>query len=170
MDRRTALLAGMTALAFGGPAVAKTNGKVRAPYVGTLAGAVAPSPYNETADAHADVAAAVARAKAKKKLLLIDFGGNWCPDCRALAATIELPKAKPFIAKYYELVYVDVGRKDKNLDIAAQYGIANLKGVPAIAVVAPDGRILNQGREFVLTTAKSWGTQAVIEQLADWIA
>ncbi|MGI4877301.1 MAG: thioredoxin family protein, partial [Janthinobacterium lividum] len=51
-----------------------------------------PLPYDEAADGSAQVAAAKARAKASGKLLLIDLGGNWCPDCRVLAAIIDIPE------------------------------------------------------------------------------
>ncbi len=68
-----------------------------------------PYPYDEKADADAGaasakVAAANARAKASGKLLLIDLGGNWCGDCRILAATMDLPEMKTFVDRHYETV------------------------------------------------------------------
>ena len=59
-----------------------------------------PYPYDEAADADAAVARARAAAKAHHKLLLIDLGGNWCPDCRVLAGTLELPALKAFMDKH----------------------------------------------------------------------
>ena len=78
-----------------------------------------PYPYDEHADADAAVAAAKARALAHHKLLLIDLGGNWCPDCRILAGTMEQPELKAFVDAHYEVVTVDVGRFDKNQQIPA---------------------------------------------------
>ena len=43
-------------------------------------------PYDGAADPHVQVAAAQAKARREHKLLLVDLGGNWCPDCRLLAA------------------------------------------------------------------------------------
>lgn len=37
-----------------------------------------PLPYDELANADADVAAGLAKARASHRLLLIDLGGNWC--------------------------------------------------------------------------------------------
>jgi thiol-disulfide isomerase/thioredoxin len=105
-----------------------------------------PYPYNETADAEADVAAAIKRAKAAKKLVLIDFGGNWCPDCRIFAGLIEQPDVKRFVDKHYEVVTVDVGRYTKNMQIPARYGIDKLKGVPSFLVVDTKGKLVNDGR------------------------
>lgn len=162
-SRRT-LLIGAALSAFSQPVLAA----VKAPKIEPLTG-TAPSPYDETADAAKDVAAAAARAKRSGKILLLDFGGNWCPDCRVLAAVLHLPTAKSFVSRHYETVYVDVGRKDKNLELAAKYGLATIKGVPAVVAVAPDGRILNKGDEFALTTARSWSPQAVVDKLASWV-
>ncbi|MBU6206236.1 MAG: thioredoxin family protein, partial [Alphaproteobacteria bacterium] len=76
-----------------------------------------PLPYNEHADARKDIAAAREAARLGHKLLLIDFGGNWCLDCRILAGTIRLPDLAPFVARHYVVVTVDVGRFTKNLDL-----------------------------------------------------
>src|SRR5258706_16169545 len=69
-----------------------------------------PVPYDDRADADKALAATIARAKANGKRVLIDLGGNWCTDCRILAAVMELPELKPFVAKHYEIVSIDVGR------------------------------------------------------------
>ncbi len=43
-------------------------------------------PYNEKADPHQDIAGAFATAKQDGKYVLLDFGANWCLDCRVLSA------------------------------------------------------------------------------------
>src|SRR5690348_4124707 len=42
-------------------------------------------PYDEQANADQDISAALALAKTDNKYVLLDFGGNWCPDCIVLA-------------------------------------------------------------------------------------
>lgn len=129
-----------------------------------------PLPYDEAADAHKDVAAAIARAKKAHKLVLIDLGGNWCADCRILAGTVDLPSVKPWVKKHYELVTVDVGRYTKNLDIGAAYGIARPKGVPALFVVDPrTNKLLNPTTSVTaLADARSMTPQALADWLAQW--
>ena len=129
-----------------------------------------PYPYDEQADANAAVAAARARARAGHKRLLIDLGGNWCADCRILAATLELPEVRAFVAAHYELVAVDVGRFDRNLQIPARYGITSrLEGVPSLLVVDPrSDRLLNGGRVSALADARSMTPQALADWLAQW--
>ena len=131
-----------------------------------------PLPYDEHADADARVAAAKARARASGKLLLIDLGGNWCPDCRMLAGTIERPEVRSWVARYYEVVTVDIGRFDKNGQTAAHYGIpGRLEGVPAMLVVNPrTDKLLNAGHVSALSDARHMSPQALADWLASWVS
>ena len=129
-----------------------------------------PYPYDEAANADAAVAKAKARAKATHKLLLIDLGGNWCGDCRILTATMERPELKAFVDRHYQVVFVDVGRCDKNLQIPAHYGITQrLEGVPALLVVDPrTDKLLDAGRVSALQDARNMTPQALADWLAQW--
>ncbi len=128
-----------------------------------------PYPYDEQADAKAAVAKAMAQAKRQHKRVLIDFGGNWCADCRVLAAVMEQPELKAFLDRHFVVVTVDIGRYDKNGDIAAHYGIARLQGVPAILAIDPvRDRLLNNGRFSALSDARYMKPQALADWLAQW--
>lgn len=162
----------LTALAFtlAAPALAATAPRIAATSFAQLKTPL-PLPYDEAADAKAQVAAAKARAKASHKLLLIDLGGNWCLDCRLLAGTMELPELRAFLAGHYEIVTVDVGRFDKNLDIAAHYGLKDHfgGGVPNVLIVDPrTDRLKNAGRTAALADARSLTPQALADWLAGW--
>ena len=162
------------AVALAAPAVAPA--KVAPPRVSaasfTSLASPLPLPYDEKANADAQVAAARNRALKTHKRLLIDLGGNWCLDCRLLAGTIDLPEMKRFIDAHFVVVTVDIGRFDKNGQIAARYGIkGRLKGVPAVLVVDPrSNKLLNAGHETELADARSMGPQALADWLARWAA
>ena len=125
-------------------------------------------PYDETANADAQVAAAFARAQKSHKRVLIDLGGNWCVDCLVLTAVMDLPKAQAFVDQHFEVVTVDVGRFDKNLHVPARYGV-QLKAVPCVVVVDRAGKQVNKGQELALGSASQLSPQAVLDQLAAWI-
>ena len=131
-----------------------------------------PLPYDTTADADRAVTEARQRAIARHKLLLIDLGGNWCLDCRILAGTIETPRLKAWVEAHYEVVTVDVGRFDKNGQIAERYGIkGRLQGVPSVLVVEPrSNRLINQGHTAALADARSMSPQARADWLAGWVS
>jgi hypothetical protein len=129
-----------------------------------------PYPYDEHANADVQVAAAKAKAAAEHKLLLIDLGGNWCPDCHILAGVIALPEVKAFVDAHYVVVSVDVGRFDKNMQIPARYGLAgHMGGVPNLLIVDPvSGRLIDQGHTSALEDARDMTPQALADWLAKW--
>ena len=116
------------------------------------------------------VAAAFARARKSHKRVLIDLGGNWCGDCVVLANVMQLPEMKPFLAAHYEIVSVDVGRFDKNLQIPARFGIKKrLAGVPSLLIVEPDGKtLLDAGDVSALADARHMTPQGLADWLAKW--
>ena len=123
------------------------------------------TPYDETADAHAQVDAAFAQAKAKNRLVLLDFGGNWCPDCRMLGGVLDQPDVRRWAEGSFVTVMIDVGRSKKNMDIAARYGV-KVTAAPTVLIVTPDGRLLNGNDVFALANARSFSQQAVVDELA----
>ena len=129
-----------------------------------------PYPYDEAANANAVVAAARAKARREHKLLLIDLGGNWCADCRILAGTMDLPEVKAFVERHYEVVTVDVGHFDKNLQVPAHYGITHrLEGVPSLLIVDPRTDVLmDKDHVSALEDARSMTPQALADWLAQW--
>ena len=127
------------------------------------------TPYDESANADAAVNAAFARARQNGKRVLIDLGGNWCGDCIVLANIMQLPQMKPFIAAHFEVVAIDVGRFDKNLQIPARFGITGrLEGVPAVIIAEPDGKLVNGGHIAALADARHMTAQSIANWLAQW--
>jgi thiol-disulfide isomerase/thioredoxin len=108
--------------------------------------AKAPAPYDEQADAKQVIAAALARAKKENRRVLIQWGANWCGWCVKLHALYKSDKAIAHELNYeYDLVLVDIGQWDKNIDLAKQYGAdfkAKGAGVPYLTVLDGDGKVL----------------------------
>ena len=169
-------LAALALIATAVAAPAAPRGRVAAPHIQTASFERLPTPlplpYDEKANADAQVATARARAVRTGKRLLIDLGGNWCLDCRLLAGTIDLPEMKRFVDRHFVVVTVDIGRFDKNGQIATGYGVkGRLKGVPAVLIVDPRRNVLlNAGHETELADARSMGPQALADWLAKWAA
>lgn len=113
--------------------------------------------YDENADAHADVKRALAAAQAQGRKVLVVFGANWCPDCIVLDQSMKQGSLKPLVARDFEVVKVDVGRFKKNLDLAELYGVPLKKGIPAIAVLDAQGRVVYATREGEIGDARQMG-------------
>lgn len=126
-------------------------------------------PYDEKANADAAVAAAFSRSRKSGKLVLIDLGGNWCPDCLILARVMSLPDVKSFIAAHYEVAFVDVGHFDKNLQVLDRFGMPErLEYVPTVLVAEPNGILVNGGNFSDLGNAHNMAPQAIVDWLARW--
>ena len=124
-------------------------------YVGEAA---APTPFDEAADARAAVDAAFAAARADGRRVLLILGGNWCHDSRALAARLAEPPLADLIARSFHVVYVDVGRRDRNLWLPRRFGLGPLTGTPTVLVVSAGGALLNSQ-----TTADSMSGAAITD-------
>ena len=154
-------------LVLAGAAVAAPAPKVRIASLADLPTPL-PKPYDESADAKAQVAAAKARAKAEGKLLLIDLGGNWCADCRLLAAVMREPEVAAFVAAHYVVVTVDVGHMTRNLDIPGHYGVNTVEGVPSVLIVDGQDHLVDAHHTTALADARSMSPQALADWLARW--
>ena len=128
-----------------------------------------PAPYNARADAKGQVEAALQRARMSGKPVLIDFGANWCADCRILAGVLELPEMRGWVAQKFELVQVDVGRFDRNLDIANRFAGKPLGAIPAVFVIdAKSGKLRNASSTLALGDARIMKPQEIANWLAKW--
>ena len=122
-----------------------------------------PAIYDEGTDAKAAVAAALADAAKAQLPVLVVFGANWCGDCRMLDATFKNGPSAPLIAKSFKVVKVDVGRFDRNVDIAERYQVPLKKGIPAVAVLSPQGQLLYATEGGELANARKMGDQGVYD-------
>lgn len=113
-----------------------------------------PTPYDATRDARADVNGAKATSRMSGKMTLVAMGANWCHDSRALAAHFEKPRFSSLLEDHYNLVYVDVGKKDRNIDLAQDLGVDSIVGTPTVFILSSDGQVLN------LETAPTWRNAA----------
>jgi thioredoxin 1 len=100
--------------------------------------------YDENADAKEQIAAAIREASRRRpaRNVVLVFGANWCADCRVLNAQMRESDLAALLAKNFVVVKINVGRMDKNLDVAAQYGVPVKNGVPALAVLNSEGKLL----------------------------
>src|SRR5262245_56186086 len=100
--------------------------------------------YDEAANARAEVAAALARAKKENRRVLIQWGANWCGWCKWLAATMKKdPEVARKLLYEYDVLHVDVGQFNKNLDFAKELG-AQFKSIPFLTILDQDGKPLVQ--------------------------
>jgi len=155
----TAALLAMAAAAASDTALAAPPAAPHSP----VAPASAPLPYDERADAQQQVRDALAEARRSGRPVLVVFGANWCPDCRALDRAMHTPGNQPLFERSFEVVKVDVGRFDRNLAIAEVYGNPIGKGIPAAVVLSPSNEVLYATRAGELANAREMSETGVYD-------
>ncbi len=55
---------------------------------------------------------------------------------------MQQPELASLIEKNFVVVKIDVGRFNKNLDLGGKYHVPIQKGIPALAVLDPRGKLL----------------------------
>lgn len=133
--------------------------------------ALNPNPhlYDDSADAKAEIKEAVAKAAAAHQRVILVFGGNWCYDCHILDQAFHQPDIAPIVEKNFQVVHVDVGLDGKrNSDVAESYKVPAEKGVPALAILGPDGKLLYSQRNGEWESARSLDPDDVIAFLNKW--
>jgi thiol:disulfide interchange protein len=126
--------------------------------------------YSETADPQADIAAGLAKAKQEHKRVILDFGGDWCGDCQVLDIYFHQQPNLDLLEKNFVLVHVWIGHMDRNLDLAAKYGVPIHNGVPALAVLSPEGNVLFAQSTGQFRDMRHMESQSVTDFLQKWKA
>ncbi|MGZ4816526.1 MAG: thioredoxin family protein [Terriglobales bacterium] len=125
--------------------------------------------YEKDADAKTDIKNAVAKAAKEHNRVILVFGGNWCYDCHVLDAAFHEPDVQPIVDKNFEVVHVDIGEDGtKNADLVEQYQIPLDKGVPALAVLDSDGKLLYSQQNGEWQEARSMDPDDIIMFLNKW--
>ncbi len=125
--------------------------------------------YPASVDAHAEIRDAEERAAKDHKRLLLVFGANWCFDCHVLDLAFHRPEIAPIVTANFEVVHVDLGpNEEKNADLVKQYEIPLNKGIPAMAVVDSDGKLIYSQKNGEVEDARAITPQVLVDFLNQW--
>ncbi len=130
-----------------------------------LSVAAAELPYDEHADAQAQIQQALNQARSDHRDVLLVFGANWCPDCRELDKALH-GSSQPLIGNRFEVVKIDIGNFDKNLDISNRYGNPIGKGIPAVVVLSASNEVLYSTKAGELANARHMGDSGIYDFLS----
>lgn len=124
--------------------------------------------YPDPGQAKADLARALKTAASTHKRILLDFGGNWCGDCHVLDIYFHNAQNLDLLEKNFVLVHINIGYMDQNLDLARRYEVPIEKGVPALAVLSENGKLLYSQRNGQFEAMRSMESSAVTQFLDRW--
>lgn len=110
--------------------------------------------YDERADARVEIRRMLDCAREEGKPLLLTFGANWCEWCQDLHTLLSADRElASLLDDNYLTLSVDVGDLDRNIALAAEYGVRDLDdtGIPVLVVLraAGDVAVVKNADDFV---------------------
>jgi thioredoxin-related protein len=125
--------------------------------------------YNPNADARADIAAAVKKAKAENKNVLLQIGGNWCPWCVKLHKVFHTDHAIDSALKAnYVFVMVNYSKENKNLPLLKELEFPQRFGFPSLVVLNREGRRIHTQATDLLESGEGYDAKKVLRFLNSW--
>lgn len=124
--------------------------------------------YNERADARAEIKELLEKAIAENKRVIVVFGANWCYDCHVLDAAFHRSDLAPILAANYYVVHVDIGNGDKNQDLMTKYEVPMKRGIPGLAVLDPDGKLVYSQKNGEFENARALAPEDFLAFLNKW--
>jgi Thioredoxin-like len=119
-------------------------------------------------DAHEEIQHALIEAQKKHERVLVVFGADWCYDCHVLDKAFHRPDMVSVLRSNFEVVHIDVGEGDKNQDLMQQYQVPMKKGIPALAVLASDGKLLYSQQNGEFENARALGPEDLLAFFKKW--
>lgn len=124
-------------------------------------------PYDESADAHAVVADARQKAMQAGEFLMITFGANWCMDCRTLYHNLKSDDVAAYTDGVFRFANVDVGKFNRNRDVAEELGIDLARGIPVAIFFDPSGNVIGTTNDGELEPARFYTSKQILKFVRD---
>lgn len=125
--------------------------------------------YNPKADAAKDIAAAVKKAKAEHKFVLMQAGGNWCIWCKRFSLTVARDaKLDSIVNADFVVYHLNYSDENKNEKLFAKYDYPQRFGFPVFIILDENGnRIHTQNSEY-LEEGKGYNKDKVADFFESW--
>jgi thiol:disulfide interchange protein len=125
--------------------------------------------YNPQANAQADIDAAVAKAKAAKKHVFVQVGGNWCIWCIRFHDLVDAtPELKDLLNKNYETVLLNWSPENKNEAILKKFNYPGRFGFPVFLILDGDGKLIHTQNSAYLEEGNGHSVKKITEFLKNW--
>ena len=125
--------------------------------------------YNPEADVTADISKALVNAKAEKKFLFLQIGGNWCSWCIKFHKLYdEDPIIKAVMTKNYIPVLVNYSKENRNYAFLKTLDYPQRFGFPVIVILDWNGKRLHTQNSSYLEEGDGYSNKKVSDFLSQW--
>ena len=125
--------------------------------------------YNPAANAKADIAKAIAKAKKEGKHVMIQAGGNWCGWCILFDKKVKAdPALKKMLDDNYVSYHLNWSQENKNEAIFASLDHPDRFGFPVFIVLDGNGKRLHTQNSVYLEEGKGHNKEKIMGFFRDW--
>jgi thioredoxin-related protein len=123
--------------------------------------------FDPKADAVKQVKAAVAKASAENKHILLEVGGAWCSWCHKLEAFLgESNGIREALDAAFVVVKINVSPENENVEFMSAY--PEVRGYPHIFVLDSDGTFLHSQETGALESGETYDAARWREFIDAW--
>ncbi len=105
----------------------------------------------------------------QNKQSIVIFGANWCPDAKFLEAVMQLPTFKNFLEKYVNILNIDLGKYEINMELFNFFD-SNIKdGIPRVFIMDKRGININLDSNDTVRKARELSAQEIFNYFQEFI-
>ena len=105
----------------------------------------------------------------QNKQSIVIFGANWCPDAKFLEAVMQLPTVKNFLEKYVNILNIDLGKYEINMELFNFFD-SNIKdGIPRVFIMDKRGLNINLDSNDTMRKARELSAQEIFNYFQEFI-
>ncbi|MDN3582307.1 thioredoxin family protein [Mucilaginibacter flavus] len=128
-----------------------------------------PHLYNPSADAKAEISAAVKQASAQHKNVLLQIGGNWCSWCIKFNNQVTQDSSlNTYMNNNYVVLHVNYSQENTNDALMTSLGYPQRFGFPVFIVLDSKGNRLHTQNSEYLEEGKGYSKDKVLEFFKGW--
>ena len=125
--------------------------------------------YSPTENAEEGLKKAIAKAKAEKKHVFVQIGGNWCVWCaRFNDYSTTDTQIDSLVKANYVVYHLNYSKENKNEKILAKYGYPQRFGFPVFLVLDAAGNRLHTQDSGLLEAGKGYDKRKVMTFFENW--
>lgn len=123
-------------------------------------------PYRPDVNARVAVDQGKARAASSRKILMVTFGANWCPDCLTLQKNLRASSTRRYAEEHFEMVHIDVGDAAHTAQVQRDLGIT-VRSIPLAVFYSPDGELVGDTFGGELEASRHYSSREILDFLRE---
>ena len=129
-----------------------------------------PEPYNKLKISLNELKEFIKHSVDQNRQSIVIFGANWCPDAKFLEAVMQLPTVKNFLKKYTDILNIDLGNYEINMELFNFFNSDIQDGIPRVFIMDNKGLNINLDSNDSMRKASEISAQEIFNYFQKFLA